>query len=260
MNELETLIYSVNNKVASISLNSTKTMNAFSQLMRLELKQAIDEAESDSNIRAVILRAEGKGFTSGTDLTEGLAGFNTIEEQILQEYKPIISSIGNSTKPYLASIHGACAGVGAGIALSCDLAIMSENAFLYVPFAGLSLVPDGGMSHYLVEAMGYKRAYQTFLEGGRIKASDCLHYGMVNKVVAADELRSQTDLWAETIAKGAPLAQKFGKQIMRQVHLSSFEETLELEAKLQNTCISSKDSENAISAFFEKREVEFIGE
>lgn len=259
MSEYEVITYVVENRVATITLNRPQTMNAVSQKMRHELKAAIDASETNDDVRVVVLRAEGKGFTSGTDLTEGLAGFKTIEDQIIEEYKPVIMGIAESSKPYIASINGACAGVGAGIALTCDLAVMADNAFLYVPFAGISLVPDGGMSHYLVEAMGYKRAYQAFLEAGRIKADECLQYGIINKVVEADKLVEATQAWAETLAEGAPLAQKFGKQIMRQVHTSTFEETLGREANLQNNCSTSQDSQNAVMAFFEKKKPVFVG-
>jgi 2-(1,2-epoxy-1,2-dihydrophenyl)acetyl-CoA isomerase len=259
MNEFETITYVIENNVATISLNLPKTMNAFSKQMRLDLKRAIDASDANNDVRVVVLRAEGKGFSSGTDLTQGLAGFKTIEEQIIEEYKPILMSIVNSNKPYIASVQGACAGIGASIALSCDLGVMAEGAFLYVPFAGISLVPDGGMAHFLVTAMGYKRAYQMFLESGRMQSDECLQYGLVNKVVEADKLVEATNTWAKTLAKGAPLSQKFGKQIMRQVHTSTYEETVDLEAKLQNNCFTSKDTLGAIDAFFKKKKPVFIG-
>lgn len=113
--------------------------------------------------------------------------------------------------------------------MACDLAIMSDEGFLYLAFAGLSLVPDGGMAHYLVLAMGYKKAYQTFVEAARVKADDCLQYGLVNKVEEASKLDEEAQAWAQTLAEGAPLAQMYGKQIMRAVPTSSVEETIDLE-------------------------------
>jgi len=260
MSNFEKISYTLENHVATISLNSPKTMNAMSKQMRLELKQVIDTIEADKDARIVVIRAEGRGFSSGTDLTEGLAGFDTIEEQILQEYKPVLMGIAQSKKPYIASINGACAGIGAGLALACDLAIMSDDSFIYLAFAGLSFVPDGGMTHHLVSAMGYKKAYQAFLETARIKADECLQYGFVNKVVEASQLTDATKAWAEALAEGAPLAQKFGKEIMRGVHVSTVEETLDLEAKIQITCSTSKDSASAVNAFFKKEKPIFIGE
>lgn len=259
MSEFETINYSNTNKVATISLNRPESMNAISQKMRHELKQVIDSIEKDDRIHAVILQAQGRGFSSGTDLSEGLAGFDTINDQIQQEYKPVLLAIANSSKPYIASIHGACAGIGSAFAMVCDLAIMSESGFIFLAFANIGLVPDGGMAHHLVNAMGYKRAYQAFIEGQRISAHDCLKYGLVNKVVKDELLVSETQTWAESIAEGSPLAQKFGKQIMRGVHTASMEETLDFESRKQIDCSTSHDSLNAIAAFFEKKKPVFAG-
>lgn len=259
MRNFETIDYKLTNHVATISLNRPKVSNAMNQKMRQELKQLIDTIETDDNAHIVVIRAQGRGFSAGTDLSEGLAGFNTIDEQIQQEYKPVLMGIAESNKPYIASINGACVGIGAALAMTCDLAVMADDAFLFLAFAGLSLVPDGGMAHYLVSAMGYKKAYQTFLEAGRIKAQDCLHYGLVNKVVAPAELDQQTQAWAQGLAQGAPLAQMYGKQIMRKVHTSTIEETLDLESKLQVNCSTSQDCQNAIKAFFKKEKPVFVG-
>ncbi|MES9968510.1 MAG: enoyl-CoA hydratase/isomerase family protein [Candidatus Thiodiazotropha sp.] len=259
MSKFETITYVVENRVATISLNRPKTVNAISQRMRQELKLAIDDAEEKDDIRVVVLRSEGKGFSSGTDLTEGLAGYKTIDDQIQTEYKPLLIGIAESTKVYISSIHGACAGIGASLALTCDLSIMSEDAFLYIPFAALSLVPDGGMSYHLVKAMGYKQAYQLITESGRLSADECLQYGLINKVVSGESLVERTQAWAEKLSAGAPLAQKFGKQIMRQVGGSSHENIFDMESKLQNHCTSSQDFADASRAFFEKRTPVFTG-
>ncbi|WP_166424619.1 enoyl-CoA hydratase/isomerase family protein [Paraglaciecola sp. 20A4] len=259
MSNFETISYELENHVATISLNRPKAMNAISQGMRKELKQVIDSIEANDEVRIVVIRAEGRGFSSGTDLTEGLAGFDTIDEQIQQEYKPVLMGIAQSKKPYIASINGACAGIGAALAMTCDLAVMSDEGFLYLAFAGLSFVPDGGMAHHLVSAMGYKKAYQAFVEAARINADDCLQYGLVNKIVEASKLDEATQAWAQTLAEGAPLAQMYGKQIMRAVHTSSVEETINLESALQVNCSTSADSLSAINAFFAKKKPVFIG-
>ena len=196
MKNFETISYAVKNRVAYISLSRPETKNAISQAMRLELKKAIDISEENDDVRVVVIRAEGSIFSSGTDLSEGLAGYDTVGDQLQEEYKPVLMSIGNSNKPYIASVQGVCAGIGASIAMNCDLAIMSDDAFLYIPFAGLSLVPDGGACYHLVNTMGYKKAYQLFIESGRIPASECLSYGFVNKLVSAEELIDQTKAWA----------------------------------------------------------------
>ena len=259
MSDFETIILTVEKGVGTISLNLPKAINAISQVMRVELKQAIQSVEQNDDVRVVVMRAEGRGFSSGTNLLEGLAGYHNIDEQIQQEYRPLIVAIGKSDKIYISSIHGACSGIGAALALASDLAIMSDDGFLYLPFAGLSMVPDGGISHHLVNAMGYKKAYQAFVESARITAEDCLQYGLINKVVAADNLVAETTTWAEKLAQGAPLAQKFGKRIMRGVHTSSFMETFDSESETQVTCSSSQDAGSAVNAFFAKEKAVFVG-
>ncbi|MDN3638818.1 enoyl-CoA hydratase/isomerase family protein [Simiduia curdlanivorans] len=259
MDNFETLTYGVENRVATIALNRPKTLNAINQTMRRELNQLIAAIEQDQAIRIVVIRAAGRGFSAGTDLSEGLAGYSTIDEQIQQEYKPILMAIAQSSKLYIAAIQGACVGIGAALAMSCDLAVMADDAYLYLAFASLGLVPDGGMSHHLVNALGYKKALQLFAEAAKLSAAECEKYGLINKRVASDALESQTQIWAQALAKGAPLSQQFGKHILRNVHTSSFEQTLDLESKLQTTCSTSQDSQNAIMAFFDKKEAEFIG-
>lgn len=259
MQSVETLKYDIENRVATISLNRPKAMNAISQTMRRELIQLIAAAEQSEEVRVIVIRAEGRGFCAGTDLSEGLTGYSNIDEQIQQEYKPILMAIHQSTKLYIASVQGACVGIGAALAMTCDLAIMADNAYVYLAFAGLGLVPDGGMSYHLVNAVGYKKAMQLFAEAAKIPALDCEKYGLVNKVVASTQLQLETQTWAQALAQGAPLAQKFGKQIFRQVHTSSFEQTLDLESRRQTTCSTSVDSQAAITAFFEKKQPVFTG-
>lgn len=260
MSDFETISYEIENRVATISLNRPKAMNAISQKMRQELLQLIQSSEENNDIRIIVIRAEGRGFSSGTDLSEGQSGYETINEQIQLEYKPILMGIHNSKKLYIASVHGACAGIGSALAMTCDLAIMADTSYLYLAFSGLSLVPDGGMSYHLVNAMGYKKAVQIFAEAGKLPANECESYGLVNKVVPADELSTQTQSWAESLAQGAPIAQQFGKEIMRSVHDSSYSDIVDKESITQNTCSTSKDCQNAIMAFFEKKKPTFIGE
>jgi len=259
MKEYEYIRFSTANRVATITLNNPKTLNALSQQMRHELLAAIAEIESNDAVRVAVLAAEGRGFSSGTDLSEGLAGFATIEQQIQAEYKPVIMGIANSSKLYIAAMHGACAGIAMGIALACDLAIMADDAFLYLPFAGLSMVPDGGISHQLVRSVGIKRATQLYVEAARIDAAQSLAYGLVNKTVPVSQLRDQATAWAEQLADGAPLAHKLGKQCMHFAMQNDLSSTIDFEAAQQVTASTSQDSQTAVMAFFNKEKPVFTG-
>ena len=255
----EQISFAITGRVATIALNNPNTLNAFSQQMRRELLAAINEIETNDEVRVVVLAADGRGFSSGTDLSEGLAGFATIEGQIQEEYKPVIMGIVNSRKLYIAAIHGACAGIAVGIALACDLAVMTDDAFLYIPFAGLSMVPDGGISYQLVRTVGAKRAMQLYLEAARIQAGQCLDYGLVNKVVAAAQLREEATAWATAMADGAPLAHQLGKRCLHFAMQNDLSSTIDFEASHQVTCSTSEDSLAAVTAFFNKQKPVFSG-
>jgi len=259
MSDYETVNYSVAKRVATIALNRPKAMNAFTKQLRLELLAAIERAENDSDVRVVVLTGEGRGFSSGADLAAGLEGHDTIESQILEEYKPILLAIDQSSKLFIAAVNGACAGVGSAMAMTCDFMVMAEDAFVYLAFAAVGLIPDGGASYQLVNALGYRRAMQLFVEAGRLTAEQCQQYGVANKVVPADELLPQTQAWAEILAQGAPLAQQLGKQVMRSASRSSFADVINTEAKLQVTTTTSQDHQNATMAFFSKQKPVFVG-
>ena len=260
MSNFESITYNVNNRVATITMNRPKAMNAMSQQLRQEMIAATSQADADDNVRVIVITAEGRGFCSGTDLSEGLAGFACIEDQIQAEYKPILDAIANSSKLYISAVQGACAGIGTALAITCDLTVMADNAFFFLPFNAIGLVPDGGASYHFVKAMGYKRALQLALESGRLGAAESLQYGLVNKVVALEELPSSVQAWAEILAEGAPIAQKLTKDCMRKAQTGELEDIINLEAKHQNTCSASQDSLNAIGSFFKKEKPVFRGE
>ena len=104
-------------------------------------------------------------------------------------------------KPVIGSIAGPAAGIGAAIAMSCDLRVMSEDSYILSVFSNIALVPDGGLSWYLPKFMGFSKAYEHAIEAKKISAQDCLEYGIANKVVPLDELESTTFTWAEKFSK-----------------------------------------------------------
>lgn len=259
MTDFETINYTVSNRVATIKLNRPKAMNAFNQKLRMDLTAAIEKAEADDDVRVVILTGEGRGFCAGADLADGLGDHKDIESQILKEYKPFLKAIDQSPKLYISAVNGACAGIGSALAMTCDFTVMADDAYIYLAFAAIGLIPDGGASYHLVNAMGYKKAMQLFVEAERLQPEECLEYGLANKVVPANELLSQTQAWAEKLAQGAPLAQKFGKQVLRAAARSSLNDVIDQEAKIQVVTTTSEDYMNAAMAFFKKQTPVFKG-
>ena len=259
MTEFEFINYSLSNRVATIALNTPEKLNAFHQKMRLELIQAVAQVEADDTVRVVILTGEGRSFSAGADLTEPMPGEDSFVEIHTAEYNPWLMGIHNSNKLYIAAVNGACAGVGTAAAMNCDLMIMAEDAYLYLAFSAIGLMPDGGANWLLLQKLGYQRAIEMAVDAGRLTAKECLQLGVANKVVAPDELMNQAQLWAEKLASGAPLAQTAVKNLMRKALSMTYQQVIEEEWRVQNRLVHSEDATNAVAAFFAKQKAVFKG-
>ena len=122
------------------------------------------------------------------------------------EYRPVMTAVASMPKPVIAAVPGSAAGIGLSLALTCDLLIMADNAFLLSPFTTISLVPDGGLNWLLVKQLGYRRAFQLSVEAERIDAERCVQLGLANKAVPAEDLMDAAFEWAATLSKRAPLS------------------------------------------------------
>lgn len=255
----ECLSYNVDGAVAHIKLNRPSTLNSFNTQLRAELLSALTEADDNAEIRAVVLGAEGKMFSSGADLAEGLGTASSIEEQILKEYAPALEKIGNLSKPVIAAVPGGMAGIGVAFAMACDLMVMADNGYMLLAFTNIALVPDGGASWMLLHHLGYQRAFQIIAEGGRMSAHECVEAGIANKLVPAEEVDSAALQWAHNLSERAPIALRNAKKLLRNAASQSYMETVAEEAKVQNTCIATEDAQEAVRAFMEKRPAVFKG-
>ncbi|MBQ0796521.1 enoyl-CoA hydratase-related protein [Zhongshania sp.] len=260
MSDYQCLEYKKVGMVAAIHLNRPDSLNAFNRQMRSELLIALEHANQDSDVRVVVLGANGRGFSSGADLAEGFLEGQTVEDQILDEYGPILSLIGAMDKTVIAASPGVMAGVGAAIAMRCDLLVMAETGNLMMAFSNVGLVPDGGASWQLLRYLGYQRCYALMAEGGRIDASICLNAGIANKLAPADQVLDTAMTWAEKLALRAPVALREMKKLLRQAADDSYDETVKREAKAQKICVETADAKEAMQAFFEKRPPVFRGE
>lgn len=260
MSDYKNINYSVTNRVATIAFNRPDSLNSISQGLRLELMAALKEAEQDQDVRVVVLTGEGRGFCSGADLTEGMAGYPSFIEQCEAEYKPWLMAIHNSSKLYIAAVNGVAAGIGSAAVLNCDLIMMADDAYLYQAFSAIGLIPDGGATQLFLQRLGYQRALEMAVDAGKLNADECLELGIANRKVPAEELRDAAQAWAEHFAAGAPLAQKRAKHMLRKAGLMSYGDVIDEEARLQTECIGSKDNLIGVEAFFAKKKPEFIGE
>ncbi len=246
-----------NGAVATLTLNRPDKMNSFDRTLKAAMRKTVGQIEDDPEILVVVLKGEGRGFSAGADLTDGMS--NPVSFHLDAEYKPFLDGIAMSNKIWIAQVHGAAAGVGAALAMNCDLMIMSEDAYIYLAFAAIALVPDGGNTQLLLNAMGYKRALQAALEGRKIPASECLEYGITNKVVATDTLEAETSAWATKLSEGAPLSLAATKRLMRRVGSVSYGEAISIEGLEQTPLLKSQDFVEGVRAFFAKEKPNFKG-
>ena len=259
MGDYETVKYSQDTAVAIITIFRPDAMNSFTTELRRDLLTAFERAAGDDSVRVVILTGEGRSFSAGADLKDSLSTDRSVEQQLQEEYRPVLECIAEMKQPVIAAVGGSVAGIGVSYALMCDLLVMADNAFLLSPFTTISLVPDGGLSWQLVHQLGYRRAFQLSIESERISADRCVELGLANKSVPADSLMDETLKWAHALAKRAPLSVAATKKTMRHATSHDWASTFDVEASLQDALRASEDCEEGINAFFEKRDAIFKG-
>jgi 2-(1,2-epoxy-1,2-dihydrophenyl)acetyl-CoA isomerase len=260
----ETVLFEKGDGVATVSLNRPDKLNAFDGKMHEELHDALDSAASDDEVRCVVLRGEGRGFSAGADLrSEDLSREDgevpDLGAYLRRTFSPSVRKISGMDKPVLASLHGPVYGAGVGIALACDLRLAAESASFSVAFVKIGLMPDAGVSFFLPRVVGLGRAIEMSMLGDAVDAGEAHGIGLVSKVVPDERLGEETAALADRLAAMPTTALGW---IKRSLH-SSFEgdlaSVLEAEAEGQEFCGYTGDHAEGLAAFFEKRKPNFTG-
>ena len=255
--DLETIEYIKENNLATIVLNRPNLLNAFNEQLIWDFQKVTNDAKNDETIKVVILKGSGRGFSSGADLGERDSSWEGSKDALLRGYKPFFENIIEMPKPVIASISGPAAGIGAAIAMSCDLRVMSDDSYILSVFSNIALVPDGGLSWYLPKFMGFAKAYEYAIEAKKISAKECLDYGIANKIVSKEDLEATTMEWAKMLSKRSSQSLNHTKKLMRESLNASYWDTFNSEAEIQNELTVSAQNREAVKAFLEKREPNF---
>ena len=258
MNKKSSVLYEVVEQVATITLNNAERRNALDFATLDSLKNSLERAADDPNVRVIVIAGAGQGFCAGADLTSSV-GRLSAEEIIEHHYKPTFMTIAEMEKPVMAAVNGAAAGAGCALALVCDLVMMADDAYFLLSFSNLGLIPDCGANWLLARSIGAKRAYELAIEGERINASHCLELGLVNRLVGSADLMGSARRWGHQLARRAPLSLGLTKKVMRESFTASYSEIFSMEGSMQDICLASSDFHEGISAFYEKRQPEFRG-
>ncbi|MEI8135424.1 MAG: enoyl-CoA hydratase-related protein [bacterium] len=261
MAEFQTIVTELSEGIYRITLNRPEVYNAFNEQMTTDLLQAFKEAAKDEQVRCVVLTGAGKAFCSGQDLKDAPSGGGkrSLRDSLERRYNPLIRAMRNLPKPIIAAINGVAAGAGCSLVLACDYRICAESAKLIEVFIRIGLVPDSGSSWFLVRNLGIARAFELAATGDDISSKHALELGLVNQVVAPENLMSEAMKVAKTFATGPTLAYGYIKKMLDHASTISLDEALDYEVYMQEAAGRTQDYANAVAAFREKKKAEFKG-
>ena len=247
---------------AWIYLNRPEVFNSINRETAFAFQDALDSCAENPEIRAVVISGRGKAFCAGQDLNEVTQpelnpGFKAILEE---HYNPIITKIRSINKPVIAAVNGVAAGAGANIALCCDIVVARSSATFIQAFSLIGLIPDSGGTYFLPRLIGHQKAMALSMLGDRITAEEAERLGMIYKVFADDEFETQLNALALRLSKSPTKALGYIKQALNASLTNSLNEQLDLESKLQIEAASTRDYEEGVQAFLEKRKPKFKGE
>jgi 2-(1,2-epoxy-1,2-dihydrophenyl)acetyl-CoA isomerase len=244
--------------ILTLTFNRPEKLNALNDALTVELIDALRGAEQRADVRVVVLRGAGRGFSAGQDLEAFVrlsAGPErvSVAEHLRRGYNVVATQIRTLDKPVIASLNGIAAGVGLSLALACDLRIAADDAVLTLGFSKIGLIPDGGGSLMLPALVGLGRALELAWTSDKLGAEEALRIGLVNKVVPAATLADETQAYAARFAAASPVALALTKRAFNRAVIPHFAQWLEEEAALQEEAAAGPDLLEGVRAFMEKR-------
>jgi len=245
----ELVHYQVADGVAHVVLDSQHNKNALSRQLTTELMERLDRAEADSDVKVVLLRAEGTVFCSGADLSEAAAG--SMEEGA-RGMANLLRRIAAHEKPVVASVHGAVRAGGIGIVGACDIVVAADHATFALTEVRLGLTP-AVISLTLLPRMTSRAAALTFLTGSVFSGAEAASYGLVTKAVPGDELNAEVDEICGELCKGHPQGLRETKKLLGGQLTKYIDEGIGDMAALSARLFGSDGANEAMTAFLNRR-------
>lgn len=260
-----TVLYEERGAVALVTLNRPEALNSFTRQMHRDLWAALDEAEANPVIRALVITGAGRGFCAGADLAEFdfEPGPDLIERAdpgpvIDQAFNPTARRIQSLRFPVIAAVNGVAAGAGASLAMTCDIAIAAPGASFIQAFSKIGLIPDAGGSWFLVERLGLARAMALAMTGDKLPAGQAKEWGMIWDV--QDDPVAAALAMAEKLAVMPTKALVATRALLRDAGKRSLDEQLDVERDTQSALGRTHDYIEGVMAFRQKRPAQFKGE
>ena len=252
--EARYIVYDKREKVATITLNRSKSLNALNTALLTELRTALEDAEADVEVRAVVLTGAGKkAFCAGADIVELLEKSATEASAWSRWVQGIITAIEKMRTPVIAKINGICFGGGLELAMACDFRIASENAIFGQPEINLAIIPGGGGTQRLTRLIGKTKAMEMLMCGEHIEAEEALRLTLVNSVVSADALDRAVDALIEKLLTKSPVTLGILKDAVNTGIELDLAQGLQYEAECFGHALATDAGRAGLNAFLEKR-------
>ncbi len=263
MTAYETLILTVEDGVALLTLNDPERLNAVSRQMITELNAVMDEIEApETGARCLVLTGAGRGFCAGANLQDrSEKPPEEVPRSILEtHYHPFLRRLRGLNMPFITAVNGPAAGVGMSFALMGDLILASTTAYFLQAFRRIGLMPDGGSTYLLPRLIGLARAMELAMLAEPLPAAKALKWGLINRVYAPEALLPEAMALATSLASGPTVSLKLIRQALWQSAENTYEEQLEVELKGQGEARKTTDHREGVQAFLEKRPAVFRGQ
>ncbi|TQJ74734.1 2-(1,2-epoxy-1,2-dihydrophenyl)acetyl-CoA isomerase [Streptomyces sp. SLBN-31] len=257
------VLHTLDAGVAHLTLNRPEALNALTPDQRDLLIDLLADASADPEVRAVVVTGTGRGFCAGADLRGGTAGGERVAGDVARVIRTgaqrLIAAVLDCEKPVIAAVNGTAAGLGAHLALACDLVLAAESAKFIEVFVRRGLVPDGGGAYLLPRLIGPHRAKELMFFGDALPAADAQRIGLVNRVVPDAELDKTARDWAARLAVGPTRALALTKQLVNASLDGDRAAAFAAEAAAQEINMTTADAQEGVRSFVERRSPEYRG-
>jgi len=259
----ETIIFSIDNGAARLTLNRPDRLNSFTVQMHSEVSKALDQTESDKTVRTMLITGAGRGFCAGQDLSDravapGNDGVD-LGESLEERYNPLIRRLTSLPIPVVCAVNGVAAGAGVNIALAADIVIAARSAKFIQSFANIGLVPDSGGTWILPRLVGQARALGLTLTGEPLMAQTAADWGLIWKAVDDEKLNEETEAMIAKFAAAPTKGLAAIKAAIRSASSRTLNEQLDHERDLQRDLGRTDDYREGVDAFMNKRKPVFKG-
>ena len=257
----QTLIYTLKQQVANITLNRSELRNAFNEQMIAELTQVFTEVDQDTHVRVAVLAANGPAFCAGADLNwmKKMANYSDAENEAdAYALASMLNTIYRCSKPVIAQVQGDCYAGGTGLVAAADIAIAAEGVHFCLSETRLGLIP-ATIAPYVIQAMGARAARRYFLTAERFSASQAEDIGFIHQSVPTEQLENTVQELVQTLLKNGPQALTASKRLIDEVaHQTINDELLQDTAKRIAHIRSSNEGREGVRAFLEKRKPSWV--